>query len=249
MSGHSKWSQIKRKKGKADQERGKLFSKLIREITVAARSGGPPEGNPRLRSAILTAKAANMPADNIERAVKKGTGELPGVVYEEVTYEGYGPGGVAILVHCLTDNRNRTTNDVRHVFTKHGGNLGGAGSVAWKFETRGVITVERRAVDEDALLTVVLDAGALDVDTGNSEAYEVLAAPGSLEAVRQALTQHQIPVAASEVTKIPQNTMTIDPGEAVKVVRLMEVLEELDDVQRVWSDVELSDEVMAKLGG
>ncbi len=249
MSGHSKWSQIKRKKGKADQERSKLFTRLIKEITVAARGGGDPEGNPRLRTAILTAKGANMPADNIERAIKKGTGELPGVVYEEVNYEGYGPDGIAILVHCLTDNRNRAANDVRHAFTKHGGNLGTPNSVAWKFETRGVLTVERDAVDEEALLTVALDAGAIDVELGDPEVYEVYTPPHAMDVVRHALAQHRIATASAEVTRIPQNTVSLGPTEALRVLKLLEVLEDLDDVQRVWSDLDIPEELMAKLGG
>jgi YebC/PmpR family DNA-binding regulatory protein len=249
MSGHSKWSQIKRKKGKADQERGKLFTRLIKEITVAARNGGDVDGNPRLRSAVLIAKAANMPADNIDRAIKKGTGELPGVIYEEAVYEGYGPGGVAILVHCLTDNRNRTANDVRHAFTKYHGNLGAPGSVAYKFENRGVITVERAVADEDALFSVALDAGALDVDISDTEVYEVLTPPGSLEAVRKALAEHRIPTASSEVTRIAPLHVPVGEGDAPKVLRLLDALDEVDDVQKVWSDVEIPEEILAKMGG
>ncbi|MBI5837980.1 MAG: YebC/PmpR family DNA-binding transcriptional regulator [Candidatus Eisenbacteria bacterium] len=250
MSGHSKWSQIKRKKGRADQERGQLFSKLIKEITVAARhGGGDPEANPRLRTVIQTAKAANMPADNIERAVKKGTGELPGVIYEELIYEGYGPGGVAILALCLTDNKNRCANDVRHTFVKNHGNLGAPGSVAWKFETRGVVTVDATTTSEDALLTVALDAGALDVDTSDPAHHEVITPPNSLEPVRQALLGHKIAVTAAEITRIPQNTVVLDEAEASRVLRIMDALEELDDVQKVWSDLEIPEELLARLGG
>jgi len=248
MSGHSKWSTIKHKKGKADAERGKVFTRVIKEITIAARSGGgDPAGNPRLRTAILAAKAANMPASNIDRAIKKGTGELEGVNYEEIIYEGYGPSGVAILAETVTDNRNRTTGELRHAFTKYGGNLGEVGCVSWMFETRGVITIPRASVDEDTLITIALDAGALDVKTEMEEAYEVITAFGDLEKVGKALADKKVAVGSSEVQKIAQNLIHLDEKEGAQLLKLLDALEEQDDVQKVFSNFEMSDEVMAKL--
>ena len=248
MSGHSKWATIKRKKGALDAKRGKTFTKWIKEITVAARNGGgDPAGNPRLRTAILGAKGVNMPADNIERAIKKGTGELEGTTYEEVTYEGYGPGGIAILMESLTDNRNRTTGELRHMLTKNGGRMAEAGSVQWMFHSKGVLAVPRSAVDEDTLITLVLDAGAEDVDTNDPETYEITTSPQQFEAVRAALTQKGIATASAEIAKVPQNVISLSEKDAEAALKLMEVLEDHDDVQKVSSNLDISADLLAKL--
>ena len=248
MSGHSKWATIKRKKGALDAKRGKTFTKWIKEITVAARNGGgDPAGNPRLRTAILGAKGVNMPADNIERAIKKGTGELEGTTYEEVTYEGYGPGGIAILMESLTDNRNRTTGELRHMLTKNGGRMAEAGSVQWMFHSKGVLAVPRSAVDEDTLITLVLEAGAEDVDTNDPETYEITTAPQQFEAVRAALTQKGIATASAEIAKVPQNVISLSEKDAEAALKLMEVLEDHDDVQKVSSNLDISADLLAKL--
>jgi YebC/PmpR family DNA-binding regulatory protein len=248
MSGHSKWSTIKRKKGAADAKRGQLFTKLIREITVAARTGGgDPDGNPRLRTAILAAKAENMPKDNIERAIKKGTGDLEGAAYEEVVYEGYGPGGVAVLVETLTDNRNRTVSDVRHAFSKAGGNLGGTNCVAFLFDNKGIITLDKEGQEEDRVLEVALEAGAEDVSAGGDD-FEVTCAPEDFEAVREALTQAGFSVQTAELAMIPQTTVNvIDEKEASRVLRLMEALEDLDDVQHVYANFDIPDQIIERL--
>lgn len=247
MSGHSKWATIKRKKGKADAERGRIFTKLIREITVSARTGGgDPAGNPRLRTAIAAARQSNMPADNIDRAIKKGTGELPGVTYEESIYEGYGPGGVAFLVEVLTDNRNRTTSEIRHILTRNNGRLGEAGSVAWMFEQKGLIVAEKGGVSEDDLMMASLDAGADDVkDLGDT--YEILTPPGRLEAVRNALAQAGATIASAELARIPQNRVALDRRETEQAMRLIDLVEEHDDVQKVWSNLEIPDEILDEL--
>ncbi len=249
MSGHSKWSTIKRKKGAADAKRGQLFTKLIREITVAARmGGGDPDGNPRLRTAILAARAENMPKDNIERAIKKGTGDLEGASYEEVVYEGYGPGGVAVLVETLTDNRNRTVSDVRHAFSKHGGNLGGTNCVAFLFDNKGIITLAKEGLDEDRVLEVALEAGAEDVDAGGDD-FEVTCAPEDFEAVRDALDQAGFTVQTAELAMIPQTTVNVtEEKEASRVLRLMEALEDLDDVQHVYANFDIPDQIIERLG-
>ena len=248
MSGHSKWSQIKRKKGVADAKRGQVFTKLIKEITVAARfGGGDPEGNARLRTAIAAAKAENMPKDNIERAIKKGTGELEGVTYEEFPYEGYGPGGAAVLVEVLTDNKNRTTAEIRHIFSRSGGNLGEAGSVAWMFHKKGYIVIEKAAVGEDKLMEVVLDVGAEDIEAGAKE-YEVTTDPQKLDAVKKALDKAGIKYHLAELTMYPQSTVAIDGKHAEQMLRLMEQLEEHDDVQKVYSNFDIPDSVMEQLG-
>jgi len=248
MSGHSKWATIKRKKGALDAKRGKTFTKWIKEITVAARNGGgDPAGNPRLRTAILGAKGVNMPADNIERAIKKGTGELEGTTYEEVTYEGYGPGGIAILMESLTDNRNRTTGELRHMLTKNGGRMAEAGSVQWMFHSKGVLAVPRSAVDEDTLITLVLEAGAEDVDTNDPETYEITTSPQQFEAVRAALTQKGIATASAEIAKVPQNVISLSEKDAEAALKLMEVLEDHDDVQKVSSNLDISSDLLAKL--
>ncbi len=247
MSGHSKWHGIKHKKAKADAIRGRLFTKLIKEITVAARhGGGDPGGNPRLRTAILAAKAANMPADNIDRAIKKGTGELPGVSYEECVYEGYGPGGVAVLVDALTDNKNRTTSELRKVFSKSGGNMGESGCVAWMFAKKGLIQVEAAKADEEKLMSVALEAGAEDMQRAESM-FEVTTAPNDFEGVRDAVQKAGIPIASAEVTMVPQNTLRIEGRQAQQMLQLMEELEEHDDVQHVYANFDIPEEVMAAL--
>jgi YebC/PmpR family DNA-binding regulatory protein len=248
MSGHSKWATIKRKKGALDAKRGKVFTKWIKEITVAARNGGgDPAGNPRLRTAILGAKGVNMPADNIERAIKKGTGELEGTHYEEVTYEGYGPGGIAILMDSLTDNRNRTTGEIRHILTKNGGRMADAGAVQWMFHSKGVLTVARNAMDEEALLALVLDAGAEDVDTDDPESFEITTPPQQFEAVKAALTAKGVAVPTAEITKVPQSVISLSDKDAEQALKLMEALEDHDDVQRVSSNLDITAEILAKI--
>jgi len=247
MSGHSKWSTIKRKKGKADAQRGKIFSKLIKEITVAAREGGgDPESNPRLRQVVQTAKSANMPADNIDRAIKKGTGELPGVTYEEVNYEGYGPGGIALLVEVATDNKNRTVADIRHILTRRNGHLGETGSVAWMFEQKGYIAVSKDACEEDQLMAVVLDAGAEDMKL-EEDIYEIFTAPADFENVREALDEKKIPYTEAELTKFPQSTIKLDGKNAEQALILMEELEDQEDVQHVYTNFDIDEEIMNKL--
>jgi YebC/PmpR family DNA-binding regulatory protein len=244
MSGHSRWSQIKRKKGKADVQRGKLFSKILREITVAARNGGgDPKANMRLKAAIESAKEANMPADNIKRAVQKGTGELPGESYEEISYEGYAPGGVAVLVSVLTDNRNRTGPEIRHTFEKFGGNMGSAGAVAWMFERKGLIQVDPEKISEDDLLDKALEAGATDLRRVE-KAFEITTAPAQMDAVRDALAQGRVPIIEAQVTYVPQSTVRVEGKEATSVVKLIEALEELDDVQSVYANYDIPDEVL-----
>lgn len=247
MSGHSKWSSIKHKKGKADAARGKIFTKLIKELTVAARyGGGDPDGNPRLRTAIQAAKAANMPAANIERAIKKGTGELPGVSYEEVKYEGYGPGGVAVLVEALTDNKNRAVSDIRHIFSLHGGNLGEVGCVGWMFERKGIIQVDKGKVDEEELMMTVLDAGALDM-TSEEDYFEIVTPFNKFEAVKGALEQKKIPYSEAELTMIPQTTIKLEGKQAEQMLKLTEALEDHDDVQKVYANFDIATEIMEKM--
>ena len=247
MSGHSKWSQIKRKKAKTDQARGKVFSKLVREITTAARLGGDPKMNMRLKTAIEEAKAVNMPADTLKRAIQKGTGELPGETYEEITYEGYGPGGVAVMVKVLTDNKNRTAPEIRHTFTKFSGNLGEVGSVGWMFERKGIIQVDAGRVDEDELLGLALDAGAADMRRADG-IFEVTAAPHDLESVRRALEGRGVPIQSAEVTYVPQSMIRLEGKDAQQVLRLVEGLEELDDVQHVYANFDIPDEVLEAQG-
>jgi len=244
MSGHSRWSQIKRKKGKADQQRGKLFTKLIREITVATRTGGgDPKINMRLKAAVEASKAASMPADNIKRAIQKGTGELPGETYEEVTYEGYGPGGVALMVRVLTDNKNRTAPEIRHVFEKNGGNLGQVGCVAWMFERKGVIQVDAERIGEDELLGTALDAGASDMRRVE-KVYEITTTPDEMESVRRALEERKVPVLEAEVSMVPLSTVRAEGKDAQAVLRLVEALEEQDDVQAVYANYDIPDEII-----
>ncbi|MCH7761413.1 YebC/PmpR family DNA-binding transcriptional regulator [candidate division TA06 bacterium] len=244
MSGHSKWAQIKRKKQATDAKRGQLFTKLIREITVAARAeGGDLDGNPRLRTAITAAKGANMPLENIERAIKKGTGELPGVVYEEVSYEGYGPGGVAILVEALTDNKNRTTSDIRHIFSNHGGSLGNTGCVVWIFQQKGIVTVSQSGCDEEALMAIVLEAGAEDLQSDNGS-FEILSPLNALEDIKKALEENGISYANAEITRNPQTSVKIEGRQAQQVLKLVESLEEQEDVQKVYANFDIPEEMM-----
>jgi YebC/PmpR family DNA-binding regulatory protein len=244
MSGHSKWSSIKHKKAATDAKRGKIFTRLIKEITVAARMGGGDiEANPRLRSAVQAAKADNMPKDNIERAIKKGTGELEGVNYEEIIYEGYGPGGAAVLVESLTDNKNRTVADIRSIFGKNGGNLGENGCVAWMFDKKGYIAIERSAVDEDALMEAALEAGAEDIREDDSN-YEVITEPGDFEAIKEAIDEASFPYIDAEVTMLPQNTTNLAGKEAEQMVRLMESLEDCDDVQKVYTNADIPEDMV-----
>ena len=247
MSGHSKWAGIKHKKAKVDAQRGRIFTKVIREITVAARvGGGDPTGNPRLRLAIDKAKAVNMPQDNIQRAIQKGTGELPGVSYEEFVYEGYGPGGVAVLVEVVSDNKNRTTPEIRKIFAKHGGNLGESGCVAWMFEKKGLIQVDASKIDEDRLFGVALEAGAEDVRRSDN-LYEVITTPKDLERVKEFLAKEKVEMTTGEVTMLPQNTVKLEGKQAQHMLQLMEDLEEHDDVQNVYANFEIPDEVMKEL--
>ena len=241
MSGHSKWHTIKHKKGAADAKRGRVFTKIIKEITVAARvGGGDPNANPRLRTVVAAAKAANMPKDNIDKAIKKGTGELPGVSYEEVSYEGYGPGGVAIYVNVLTDNRNRTLPEIRHLFSKYGGNLGESNCVSWMFEKKGYIVVPKEKASEDLLMEVVLEAGGDDVrDDGAS--WEVLSPPDRLEQVREAIAGKGVAIASAEVSMVPKNTVKLEGKKAQQLLSMMEGLEEHDDVQNVWANFDIDE--------
>lgn len=247
MSGHSKWSSIKHKKAAKDAKRGKLFSKLIKEITVAARLGGSDiNGNPRLRTAVLTAREASMPNDNIERAIKKGTGEVEGANYEEVTYEGYSAGGAAVLVNALTDNRNRTVSEIRRLFEKRGGSMGTAGCVAWMFKKRGVIAVEPGNVDEDRLMEVALDAGAEDVNA-TAEGFDVLTAPEAFESVKAAIARGGVPMAHAEVALLPDNTTSLTGREAEQTMRLLQELDDHDDVQSVASNADFLQEDIERL--
>ena len=247
MSGHNKWSSIKHKKGAADAKRGKIFTKLIREITVAARlGGGDPDGNSRLRSAISLAKSENMPKENIERAIKKGTGELEGVSYEEASYEGYGPGGVAVLVECLTDNKKRTVADVKHYFDRYGGSLGEPGCVSYLFEKKGLIVFEKDKVDEVKLLDLALEAGADDVKDDETE-YNVLTDVSDFEAVKKAFDGALLTYTLAEITMIPQNTVEVEGKKAQQILNLMQALEDVDDVSHVYANFDISDEVMEAL--
>jgi len=246
MSGHSKWSTIKHKKGAADAKRGKVFTRILKEMTVAARlGGGDPNGNPRLRAAVAEAKANNMPKDNIERAIKRGTGELEGATYEEVTYEGYGPGGVAIIVEALTDNTNRTTPEIRHLFEKNGGNLGTPGSVKFQFEKKGYFAVEKSAVGEDKLMEIALEAGADDLQSDDAEAFEIYTAPENFEPVRQALETNKIATVEAKLGMIPANYVSgLDEAKARQIMRLLESLDDHDDTQNVWSNFDIPAEMM-----
>lgn len=248
MSGHSKWSTIKRKKGANDAKRGKIFTRLIKEITVAARmGGGDSEGNPRLRSAVASAKAENMPKDNIDRAIKKGTGELEGAIYEEITYEGYGPGGVAVLVDCMTDNKNRSVADIRHAFSKSGGNLGESGCVSWMFDKKGSMLVDKSVIAEDELMDLALEAGAEDV-TEEDAVFQIITDPADFDDVRDALEKGGVEFLEASVSMIPQNTIDMDEEKTARqILRLMETLEDHDDVQNVHANFDIPDELMESL--
>jgi YebC/PmpR family DNA-binding regulatory protein len=246
MSGHSKWSSIKHKKAARDSKRGKLFTKLIKEITIAARlGGGDINSNPRLRTAVTTARTQSMPNDNIDRAIKKGTGELGGGQLEEVVYEGYGPGGVAIITDVLTDNRNRIVAELRFILSRHGGNLGESNCVGWMFKKRGVITVEQGAIDEDRLMELALEAGADDV-VADGETFQVMTAPEAFSAVREALEAAKVPMGSAEVVKIPENTVRVSGHTAEQVLKLMEELEDHEEVQSVAANFDISDEELAQ---
>ncbi|HEX9786990.1 MAG TPA: YebC/PmpR family DNA-binding transcriptional regulator [Candidatus Binatia bacterium] len=246
MSGHSKWSTIKHKKAAKDAKKGKIFTKLIKEITVAARMGGGDiNANPRLRTAVLTARGSSMPSENIERAIKKGTGELEGVTYEEIQYEGYGPGGAAIIAQVLTDNKNRTVSEIRRLFAKHGGNLGETGCVSWMFDNKGLIAVEKSRIDEERLMGLVLEAGAEDVRE-EDEIFEVVTSPEAFAAVKERLDQEKIAVASAQVTLMPKNTVDVDAKHVEQILKLTEELEDHDDVQSVSANFNIPTELMEK---
>tara|TARA_B100000745_G_C20062897_1_gene362734 strand:+ start:92 stop:841 length:750 start_codon:yes stop_codon:yes gene_type:complete len=248
MSGHSKWSSIKHKKGAADAKRGKVFTRIIKELTVAARvGGGDPDSNPRLRTVVADAKAANMPADNIKRAIRRGTGEEPGVSYEEATYEGYGPGGAALMLETLTDNKNRTVSEIRHLLSKHGGNLGETNSVAWMFTKQGYILIEKSKVDEDGLMGVALDTGADDV-RDDQDNWEVLTSPEDFHRVLEAVKGLGVETLMAEVAMLPQNYINLEGKAAQQMMKLMGLLEDHDDVQHVWSNFNVEEkEIEASL--
>ncbi|GAB4408101.1 MAG: YebC/PmpR family DNA-binding transcriptional regulator [Thermodesulfovibrionales bacterium] len=250
MSGHSKWAQIKHKKAYTDAKKGKVFTKIVKEISVAARlGGGDPDGNPRLRVAIEKAKEVNMPHDNIKRAIMKGTGELPGTSYEESIYEGYGPGGVAVLLEVLTDNKKRTVSEIRHIMSRHGGSLGEAGCVAWMFQKKGYILVDKGRVDEDTLMAIALDAGAEDIRNDPKEDnYEVITSPEDLNKVKEAIEGANIPVALAEITMLPKSYIPLDEKSAEQMMKLIDALEENEDIQNVYANFDMPDEVMAKAG-
>ena len=250
MSGHSKWSQIKHKKGQTDAKRGKIFTKIVKEISIAARlGGGDPDGNPRLRSAIEKAKEVNMPHDNVKKAIMKGTGELPGVAYEEYVYEGYGPAGVALMIEVMTDNKNRTLPEIRHVLAKTGGSLGETGCVSWMFDKKGYILVSKSKSSEDMVMSVALDAGAEDMKNDpDEENYEIITAPEDFTKVKDALEKANIPVESAEVSMLPKNYVVLDEKAAEQMVRLMDGLEDNDDVQNVYANFDIPDEVAEKAG-
>ena len=248
MSGHSKWATIKHKKGALDAKRGKIFTRLIKEITMAAKAGGDPEKNPRLRTAVAAAKAENMPGDNIKKAIQRGTGELPGVTYEEITFEGFGPGGAAVMVEVTTDNRNRTVSEMRHAFSKNGGNMGAAGSVAHMFSKKGDIVIPKATAKEDDLMNIVLEAGADDLqDSG--EHWEIITDPGSFEAVLEAVKAAGITPESAEVTMLPANYVKLEGHQANTMIRLMEALEDHDDVQNVYSNFDFDQKDMEEVAG
>jgi YebC/PmpR family DNA-binding regulatory protein len=246
MSGHSKWSTIKHKKAAKDAKKGRLFTKLIKEITVAARMGGADiNSNPRLRTAVITARTNSMPSDNIERAIKKGTGELEGVTYDEIQYEGYGPGGAAILAQVVTDNKNRTVSEIRRLFTKHGGNLGETGCVAWMFDKKGVITLEKSQIDEDRLMALALEAGAEDVkDEG--DIFEVVTQPEDFERVKETFDREKVVLASAQIAMVPKNTVTVDGKHVEQILKLTEELEDHDDVQNVAANFDIPSEYLDK---
>jgi YebC/PmpR family DNA-binding regulatory protein len=250
VSGHSKWAQVKHKKAAVDAKRGKIFTRIVKEISVAARlGGGDPDGNPRLRTAIEKAKEVNMPQENIKRAIMKGTGELPGMTYEETVYEGYGPGGTAILLDVLTDNRNRTVSEIRHIITKHGGNLGEAGCVGWMFEKKGYILVEKTNIGEDSLMSIAIESGAEDLKNDPGEdSYEIITATEDLNRVKISLEAAGVPLSLAEITMLPRSYISLDGKSAEQMIRLIEALEEHEDVQNVYTNVDIPDEVMDRIG-
>src|SRR5271154_6800672 len=248
MSGHSKWATIKHKKGALDAKRGKIFTRLIKEISMAAKSGGDVEKNPRLRTAVAAAKAENMPADNIKRAIQRGTGELPGVTYEEITFEGYGPGGVAILVEVSTDNRNRTVSEIRHAFSKNGGNMGAAGSVAYMFHKKGDIVIAKSAAKEDDLMDIVLEVGGEDL-TDEGENWEILTDPSAYEAVLEAVKKAGITPASSSVAMVPDTYIKLEGQQAAQMIRLMEALDDNDDVQNVHANFDIDQKTLEEVAG
>lgn len=249
MAGHSKWAQIKHKKAQVDAKRGKIFTKLVKEISVAARlGGGDPEKNPRLRIAVEKARDVNMPMDNIKRAIMKGTGELAGTTYEEVTYEGYGPGGVALLIEVMTDNKNRTVSEIRHLLSKHGGSLGESGCVSWIFEKRGYILVDKKTIDEDTLLSLALEAGVDDVrNDPKEESFELICSTDKLKDIKAALEKAGISISLAEVTMLPKNYISIEGEDADRMLKLMDALEDHDDVQNVYANFDIPDEAMSKV--
>jgi YebC/PmpR family DNA-binding regulatory protein len=250
MSGHNKWSTIKHKKGRADAKRGKLFTKIIREITVAAREGGgDPESNPRLRAGVAAAKAANMPADNIKRAIDRGTGDLEGVAYEEISFEGYGPGGVAVMLEILTDNRNRTTPEIRHLFSKHGGNLGENGCVSWLFTRKGLLLVPRSdEIDEDEIMELALEAGAEDLDTEDQDYFRIYTSPDELHSVKENLeaASEKLVIEAVQMEMEPSSTTRLEGKSAQQMIRLMEAFDDHEDVQNVWANFDIDDELLTE---
>lgn len=243
MSGHSKWAGIKHKKAIIDAKRGKLFSKLVKDVTLAARSGGDPNVNAALRTAVARAKEANVPADNLERAIKRGTGQLPGVIFEEITYEGYGPGGVAVMVEVLTDNKNRTSAEIRNIFTKGGGNLAGTGSVSWMFSKKGFIVVNKKAIDEDKLMDIVSESGGEDIDVGDTT-YDITTAVCNFESVKASLRENNISTEVEELTMVPSSYVSLEKNRAQQVLLFMELLEEQDDVQNVYANFDIPDELV-----
>jgi YebC/PmpR family DNA-binding regulatory protein len=245
MSGHSKWANIKHKKGAEDAKRGRIFTKIIKEIIVAARmGGGDPAANPRLRGVLVSARVNNVPKDNVERAIKKGTGELEGVNYEESSYEGYGPGGVAVLVESLSDNKNRTVADIRHIFSKHGGHLGENGCVAWMFDKKGWLSVQKSGVDEETLMTVALDAGAEDIKDDDEQNFEIITSPEDFEAVKAALDKASVTCVDSEVTMLPQSYVSLAGKEAEQMFKLMDALDDSDDIQKVYTNADIPEDVV-----
>jgi len=245
MSGHSRWAGIKHKKGLIDAKRGKTFTRIIREITIAAKiGGGKPESNPRLRKAMDDAREANMPADNIKKAIQRGTGELPGVNYEELIYEGYGPSGVALIVEVTTDNKNRTAGEIRRAFSQHGGNLGETGSVSWMFSSKGILVIEKSKTTEDQLMTIALDAGAEDINSDDPDVFEVTTQPADFEKVKKALEAMSVPVSSAEVTMLPKNYVKLTGAAAQQILALMNALEEHDDVKNIYANFDISKEII-----
>ena len=250
MSGHSRWAGIKHKKAIIDSKRGKVFTRINREITIAARQGGGKvESNPRLRKAIEDARAANMPQENIKRAIQRGTGEIPGLSYDEVTYEGYGPGGVAVFVEVTTDNKNRTTSEIRHMFAEHGGNMGESGCVSWMFENKGLITVLKNSIEEDKITELAIDLGAEDIKTEDPEFYEITTAPADFERIKLKFQETKIPVETSSLGFVPKNTVKLDGNDAERCLKLVEALDEHEDVKNVSANFDISEELINKLSG